>query len=84
MNPVKLAPPQQAGTPPPSLPTGGALLPPQNPAMDLKKPKKGGIALGIVAAIQQIYVKEEQKQEQIAQNMGQNMSLKPGWGGQGK
>jgi hypothetical protein len=47
------------------------------------KPKKGGIKLGLIAEIQAVYAREEQKQMQL-KSLSQGMALKPGWGGEGQ
>jgi hypothetical protein len=46
-------------------------------------PSKGGLPIKVVASIQALYVREEQKRQQI-EGMQQGVGLQPGWGGQGR
>jgi len=58
--------------------------PPEGDSQGLhyKPPKKGGLTFEVIAAIQNVYVSEQQKQEKL-QDMA-TQSLQPGWGGQGR
>jgi hypothetical protein len=47
-----------------------------------KAPDKGSFPIGIIAAIQSIYMIEQQKQERLQGNLADGMGLKSGWGGQ--
>lgn len=47
-------------------------------------PKYKEIPLAVAIAAQQAYLDSQQKGEPQAQGKPSNLSLKPGWGGQGK
>jgi hypothetical protein len=68
---------------PVSPPTGaGGGFSPPAPAIAETAPRKGGLPVGVIASIQEVYAKEEQKQMAL-QGLDKSLSLKPGWGGQG-
>ena len=73
--------------PPVSPPAGGGggffppIAPPEAPIMSTK-PKKGGLPIGVIAALQGIYAKEKEEQLRL-QGLDKPLALKPGWGGQG-
>jgi len=46
-------------------------------------PEKGKLTIGVIASVQAIYAREEQKQLQMKGQM-QPAPLQPGWGGQGR
>ena len=77
--------PATSGMSPP-MPEGGGFSPAGAPAMPPVipiKPRKGGLPIGVIASIQGVYAKEEQKQQALA-GMEKPLELKPGWGGQGR
>lgn len=83
MNPTIPAPAPPAMSPP--MVGGGGFMPPQQPQMPMMPPPppKGGLPIKIIASIQGIYAKEEQKQMAL-QGLDKSLSLQPGWGGQGR
>lgn len=83
MTPLPQVPPAPADTAllPPQAAGGGFPSPapmPQDP-----HPKKGELAIGVIASIQKVYLKEEQRLQQL-QGMDKPLKLEAGWGGQGK
>jgi hypothetical protein len=79
---VNNAPIGQMGTPPAQMAGGGFPLP-QQQAPAYKPPKKGGLPVGVIASIQGVYAREQEKQDRL-QGVQQGMALRPGWGGQGR
>ena len=68
---------QAAATAPFAPPPG----PPPIPPMPVQE--KGGLPIKVIASIQGIYAKEEQKQAAL-QGLDPGLALQPGWGGQGR
>lgn len=82
MTPIIPAPAPAPASPPAGA--GGGFTPPMTvPAPVEKKPQKGALAIGVVASIQGVYAREEQKQLQL-QGLGKDVGLQSGWGGQGR
>jgi hypothetical protein len=78
---VSLAPTPAIASPT-AMAGGGLPIAPPPASKKTPRPKKGELSIALVAAIQGVYAKEEQKQQQIA---GQPATgLQPGWGGQGR
>lgn len=68
------APP--AATQPPVAAGGGSVSP--------EYPERGGLKIKVIASIQAIYAREEQKKQGQLQQQQSPLQLQPGWGGQGR
>jgi len=79
MSDVNIALPQTVGAPPTGGQGQGFPLP---QGEEYKPPKKGGLPIGVIASIQLVYAREEQKQDRLQGT--QQLGLQPGWGGQGR
>lgn len=73
MNQVTPAPAGSAAQPP-AAPGGGFSSP-------ATTPRKGGLSIAVIAAVQTVFAREEQKQMQL--QGPPTLGLQPGWGGQG-
>ena len=71
------------GQPPPGPPPSGEAAPPDFSKIIARKPKRGGLPLELVAAIQKTYKEDAQAKNPQTPAEPQALALDPGWGGKG-
>lgn len=82
VNQVPIAAPGVPPVPPPVPDPGGGVPMPPQPAPPNRA--SGGLPIAVIAAVQQVYLRESQKQGNANVNGGGPVPLQPGWGGQGR